>query len=430
MGKCYLNRKIDDIIEEKLDMVGAIVIIGPKWCGKTTTAQQHSKTIVKLQDPDTFESYKELVSIKPSLILKGEKPVLIDEWQDLPVIWDAVRTSVDNLREDGLYILTGSTVIDESLIKHSGTGRFNRLIMRTMSLYESGESNGKISINDLFNNPNMDIDGIKSDLTIEKLIFAACRGGWPESLNKKSIKAQLFVAENYIKNICETDASKIDGHKKDPKKVKKILEAYARNISTIASKKTLLSDVRGSYPEMTNSTFNTYLDSLNRLFVIEDMSAWNPNIRSKTAIRSTPKREFTDPSIAVAALNLTPDLLIQDLSTFGFIFETLCIRDLLVYSSGFDGEVSYFRDRYGLEADCVLHLKNGDYALIEFKLGNAYIDEGAKHLLKLKNILEENINEKNLKMKKPKFLAIITGTEFAYTRKDGVKVIPIGCLKD
>ncbi len=429
MKNWYLKRYMDDIITELLDMVGAVVIVGPKWCGKTTTAEQHSSSVIKLQNPDNFKSYKELASIKPSKLLEGEKPRLIDEWQDLPVLWDAVRTSIDDSREDGLYILTGSAVIDDSKIKHSGTGRFTRLIMRPMSLYESGESNGKISILDLFKNPNMDIDGIESDLSLENLIFASCRGGWPNSLNKKTKKGQLFVAKNYLNNICETDASKIDGTKKNPKKVRKVIESYARNISTIALKKTILNDVHGSYPEMVIKTLNIYLDALNRLFVIDDVSAWNPNIRSKTAMRSTPKKEFIDPSIAVAALKLSPEKLINDLNTFGFIFENLCIRDLSVYTSIFNGEVSYYRDRYGLEADCVLHLENGDYALIEFKVGSAYIDEGAQHLIKLNNIIEEKIIKNNLKIRKPKFLAIITGTKYAYTREDGVKILPIGTLK-
>ena len=266
MKNWYLKRYMDDIITELLDMVGAVVIVGPKWCGKTTTAEQHSSSVIKLQNPDNFKSYKELASIKPSKLLEGEKPRLIDEWQDLPVLWDAVRTSIDDSREDGLYILTGSAVIDDSKIKHSGTGRFTRLIMRPMSLYESGESNGKISILDLFKNPNMDIDGIESDLSLENLIFASCRGGWPNSLNKKTKKGQLFVAKNYLNNICETDASKIDGTKKNPKKVRKVIESYARNISTIALKKTILNDVHGSYPEMVIKTLNIYLDALNKLF--------------------------------------------------------------------------------------------------------------------------------------------------------------------
>lgn len=429
MEKGYLPRIIDNIIKEQLEMIGAIVIVGPKWCGKTTTAQQHAKSIIQLQDPDYFESYKQLASIKPSKLLEGEKPLLIDEWQNLPILWDSVRTSIDNLGKDGLYILTGSTVIDESKIMHSGTGRFSRLMMRPMSLYESKESNGKISIIDLFNNPDMDIDGIESELTLEELIFASCRGGWPESLNKKTEKGQLFVAKNYINNICETDASLLDGHKKDPQKVKKILEAYARNISTIATNKTIIKDVHGTFPEMANSTFDKYIDSLSRLFVIENVPAWNPNMRSATALRSTPKKEFTDPSIATAALNLTPESLINDLNTYRFIFETLCIRDLTIYSSVVGGKISYYRDRYGLEADCVLHLENNDYALIEFKLGNAYLDEGAQHLVKLKNIIENKIKEDNLTIKVPKFLAIITATKFAYTREDGVKVLPIGCLR-
>lgn len=263
-------------------------------------------------------------------------------------MWDAVRTSVDNLGEDGLYILTGSTVVDNTKIMHTGTGRINRMIMRLMSLFESNESNGKISLLELFNNPGMYIDGIKSDLDIETLIFAACRGGWPESLNKKNTNAQLFVASNYVDNICDIDVSSIDNINRDSKKVRLLLQSYACNISTIAKNKTILKDIRGTFPNFSASTYDSYVDALTRLFVIDDVGSWNPNIRSATAIRSTPKREFIDPSIAVALLGLTPESLLYDLHTFGFIFETLCIRDLKVYSSVLGGDISYYRDRYGL----------------------------------------------------------------------------------
>lgn len=294
---------------------------------KNNYSKQYANSILDLQNPDTFDSYKELSSFKPSLLLEGEKPRLIDEWQDIPVIWDAVRTSVDNSDGGGLYILTGSTVIDELKILHSGTGRFNRLLMKPMSLYESKESNGKIKLIDLFSNPDMNIDGIESNLSLNDLIFAACRGGWPESLNKKTTKAQLFIVENYLENICEVDVSSMDGVQRDSRKIKQFLKSYAKNISTLASNKTIIKDIKENFPEFTSNTFNVYLNILTRLFVIEEVNAWNPNIRSASAMRSSSKREFIDPSIAVAALNLEPEGLLYDLNTFGFIFETLCIRD-------------------------------------------------------------------------------------------------------
>ncbi len=425
----YLNRYLDDIIEKRLKMINAIVIIGPKWVGKTTTAKRHAKDIINLQDPDYIDSYKELAYFKPSKLLEGEKPLLIDEWQNIPKLWDAIRTRLDKIDNDEKYILTGSTAIDESKIMHSGTGRFNRIIMRPMSLYESNESNGKISFLDLFKNPDMDIDGIKSELSIEDLIFAACRGGWPESLNKDNIEAQLFVVQNYIENISNIDVSGIDNVKRDPKRVEAILKAYSRNVCTLASDKTLLKDIKAKFPKMTHITYKEYLNALSRLFVIDEIDSWSPNIRSASAIRQKNKRAFIDPSIAVACLNLNPENLLFDLKTFGFIFENLCIRDLKVYSYAEGGEVSYYRDKTGLESDCVIHLKNGDYALIEFRLGRNKIDEGASNLIKLNNLIEKAIKEDKVKMRKPKFLAVITGTELAYTRKDGVKVLPIGCLR-
>lgn len=404
-------------------MIGAILIEGPKWCGKTTTAEQHAKSSIKLQDTDYSENYLRWTKVQPSMLLEGEKPRLIDEWQMAPILWDAVRNSVDELHEDGLYILTGSTTIDEAEVMHTGTGRIHRIVMRTMSLFESGESNGKISILDLFENPDMKIDGVDSSLSVKDLIFAACRGSWPESLNKKSEKAQLFVAKSYVKNICEINVSSFDDVKRDPQKVRNILKSYSRNISTLASNSTILADINAKFQNISKNTYYNYINALKRLFVVEDVPAWSPNIRSKSSIRSTPKKEFIDPSIAVAALGLFPQSLMDDLNTFGFIFETLCIRDLRVYTGKKLGEISYYMDRNGLESDCVIHLENGDYALIEFKLGSDEIEKGAKNLLKLRNLLKEkNFNE-------PKFLAVITGGKFAYTTEDDVKVIPIGCLR-
>ena len=429
MERKYYNRYLDSLIEKRLNMIGAIVIVGPKWCGKTTTAKRHAKSILALQDHDTFESYAELASFKSSKLLEGKKPRLIDEWQNLPVLWDAVRTSVDNLHEDGLYILTGSTVINETKIKHSGTGRFNRILMRPMSLYESNESNGKIKLIDLFKNPNLDIDGIESDLSLEELIHSACRGGWPESLNKKDKESKLFVVQNYLENVCDIDISAVDEVKKDSKKVREFLKAYSRNISTLATNKTIIKDVQGKFPGFDDKTFKRYLNAFSRLFVVDDVDAWNTNIRSSSAMRSGVKREFIDPSIAVASLGLDEEMLLFDLKTFGFIFENLCIRDLKVYTYEYEGEISYYHDKYGINADCVIHLKNGDYALIEFKLGKNNIDYGAKNLLKLDELIKKNIKEKNLNMKEPSFLAVVTGTKFAYTREDGVKVLPIGVLR-
>ena len=419
----YYPRVFDKILEEYLEIVGAVVIVGPKWCGKTTTATRYAKSVLKLENQDNRKSHMLLADIKPSVLLEGEKPRLIDEWKIAPVMWDAVRTSVDKLSGYGLYILTSSTSVDNSKIMHTGTGRFVRLIMMPMSLFESKESNGKISIIDLFNNPNLNIDGIKSDLTIEGLIFAACRGGWPDSLNRKTKKDQLAVPYNYLRNIYENDISTIDGVKRDSKKVKSFLKAYARNISTIVKNTTLINDIKTNYSNITPNTFYNYRNVLERLFVISNINSWNPNIRSKTSIKSISKKEFIDPSIAVAALNLNPKRLLHDLDTFEPIFENLCIRDLTVYTSHYGGEISYYSDKLGLEVDCVIHLRDGRYCLIEFKLASFEIDSGAENLLKLKELIQKK------GLKEPSFLAVVTGGEFAYTREDGVKVIPISVLR-
>ncbi len=430
MPENYLPRIVDNILAERLEAVGAVLIAGPKWCGKTTTAEQQAKSVLKLQDPDKTQGYLKTAEVKPSLLLKGENPRLIDEWQMAPVLWDAVRNAVDERGEEGLFILTGSTTVDSSTIMHSGTGRISRMVMYPMSLFESEESNGQISLHALFEKPEMDIDGIMSNLTVEELVFAACRGGWPSSLTKKTEKAQLFVSQNYVDNICDSDASTVDGVKRSSERVRAVLRSYARNLSTLATEKTILDDVTANYSDITAPTLASYVDALEKLYVIENVPAWCPAIRSASAMRSGKKREFVDPSIAVAALGLSPDGLLVDLNTFGFIFECLCIRDLKAYSSAWNGSVSYYHDRYGLEADCVLHLSDGRYALIEFKLGSREIEEGAAHLCQLKQLIREANEKKGPHIREPDLLIVLTGGEMAYTRDDGVKVIPIGTLRN
>ena len=428
--KEYIKRICDDELELKLEAFGAIHIVGPKWCGKTTTAKQFAKSYIEMQDPDKRDMYIQTAKIMPSNLLEGKNPRLIDEWQIAPNLWDAVRVSVDRRGEDGLYILTGSNSIDKTEIMHTGTGRIDTLIMYPMSLYESGESNGKVSLKELFANPNCLSDGCMSDLTINELIFAACRGGWPSSLDKKSDKAKLLVARSYFDSLCREDISNVDGIKRDETTTRLLLRSYARNISTMVTNKTIIKDVNAN-TELSDTTFYDYVKALKKLYLIQDVEAWCPAIRSKSAIQATDKREFVDPSLVVAALGLEPDYFNLDLKTFGFIFETLCIRDLKTYSDALGGRVSYYHDRYGLEADCVLHLRDGSYALIEFKLGSADIDEGAKHLIELENLIKSyNEKESQCKLRLPDLKIVITGTQYGYKREDGVYVVPIGCLKN
>lgn len=427
----YLSRTADPILHLLLDAFGAVLIEGPKWCGKTTTAEQMAKSVIKLQDPDMQEDYLVTAQSKPSLLLNGETPRLIDEWQDIPVLWDSVRTMVDKRSKPGQFILTGSNTVPQDKIKHSGTGRIATLRMLPMSLWESKESSGQVSISELFNNADYDFDGATSKLSIEDLIFAACRGGWPASLNGNTPAAQLLVARNYINSVCAKDISRIDGKNRDEKLSRQILKSYARNISTLAKKTSMLEDITASKDiNCSIPTLDDYITALERLSVIQDIEAWCPAIRSKTTIRSALKRRFCDPSIAVAALGLTPDALKMQLKTFGFIFEQMCIRDLRAYTIDLDSQISYYRDRYGLEADVVLHLPDGRYALIECKLGSMEIEKGAEHLLKIKELIrEKNKAEKQMPIREPDLLIILTGGTMAYTRNDGVKVIPLAALK-
>lgn len=428
----YFSRVSDQMLRDRLEAFGAVLIEGPKWTGKTTTAEQQAKSVIKMQDPDNALEYLATASSKPSLLLKGEHPRLIDEWQDAPVIWDAVRSSIDQSGgTPGLYILTGSNTVDNTQIRHTGTGRITRMMMYPMSLWESKDSTGEVSLQELFDNPNYDIDGASSKLDIPELIRVACRGGWPATLQLSS-KASMMIAKDYVKTVCNYDISAVDKKQRNPKIAMQIMRSYARNISTLAKKTSILEDVTASGDiELSMPTFDDYIGALERLFVIQDIDAWSPAIRSKSAIRSAPKRCFIDPSIAVAAMNVNADGLETQLKTFGFIFEQMCVRDLRAYTADFDSHLSYYRDRYGLEADLVLHFSDGRYALIECKLGSREIEEGAQHLLEIKRLIQEkNKTETQIPLREPDLMIIITGGKMAYTRADGVKVIPLACLKN
>ncbi len=427
----YLKRMADKQLKDNLEAFGAVLIEGPKWCGKTTTAMQQANSVLPLQDPDTREGYIATAAIRPSLLLAGETPRLIDEWQVAPTLWDAVRVMVDRRGEVGQFILTGSNSVDKSAVMHSGIGRIVRMQMFPMSLFESKESNGAISLSELFNNLALDIDGIDSSMTIENLIFAACRGGWPASLKPRKANSRLLIARDYVNSLCKMDISTVDNIIRDETVARLILRSYARNVSTLAKKSSMLNDIRVQTDTLAENTFDSYVNAFRQLFVIQDIEAWSPAIRSATAIRSSLKRGFVDPSIAVAALGLTPETLQMDLKTFGFIFESMCIRDLKAYSQALGSSISYYHDRYNLEADAVLHLADGRYALIEFKLGGKDIEKGAAHLLEIQRLVKEyNRAEKQVRLSEPDLLMVITGGPIAYSRPDGVKVVPLACLRD
>lgn len=406
--------------------VGAVLIQGPKWCGKTTTAEQQAKSIVYLDDPEYMEQNVELANLSPKKLLAGETPRLIDEWQLAPQLWDAARFEIDHRNEEGLFIFTGSAVpTDTNKIHHSGTGRFSWLTMRTMSLFESGESTGEVSLNDLFKTPNLDIFGTNS-LNIDAIAWLICRGGWPRAatINKE---VALDMAYRYYEAVVNNDISRIDNVKRDTERTKRILRSIARNQCAPISINTICADIENNDASAANrQTITSYIDALKKIFVLEDSPAWNPNLRSKTAIRSSETRYFSDPSIGAAALGIGPNDLINDLNTMGLFFEAMCVRDLRVYADALDGAICHYRDSNGLECDAVLHLRNGDYGLIEIKLGGEKkIEEGAQNL----KLLASKID--TLKMKAPSFLMVLTGTsKYALRREDGVYVVPIGCLKD
>lgn len=419
--KNYLPRICDKLLSKKLRHTGAVLITGPKWCGKTATATVASKSIIFMQDPDRGSAYMKAADVKPSILLEGEVPHLIDEWQMAPILWDAVRFAVDQRQEMGQFILTGSAVPVDNATMHTGTGRISRLRMHTMSLYESQESNGAISLRDLFEGKPISI--ATSNLSIEQIAFAICRGGWPASVKIKGNDA-LELAKDYVDAIIHQDISRIDGVEKNPKRVQLLLRSLARNIATMASNVTIMQDMEGDEKGITAPTLDVYMNALRRIYVVEDQPAWSPSIRSKTAIRTASKRHFTDPSIATAVLRTTPKGLLEDFNTFGFLFESLCTRDMRIYAQANDGEVFHYRDKSGLETDMIVALNDGRWAAIEVKLGNKQIDEAAEHLKELANKVDE------AKMGKSAFMMVLTGGEFAYQRPDGVLVVPIGCLKD
>ena len=423
--KEYKARIVDNILKEKLEAKGAVVIEGPKWCGKTTTAIQVAGSILRMDEPRNREANIQMAEIDPGQLLKGDAPRLIDEWQIAPKLWDATRYEVDTRGKEGQFILTGSAVpVESEEITHSGTGRFTWLLMRPMSLYESGDSTGEVSLQNLFERPDR-IAGT-NDFDIDRLAFLICRGGWPYAVGMKE-KPSLLQAEDYYEAVIKSDINRADGVSKNPERVKRLMRSFARNQGTQISNTMLRDDIISNDTESLNEdTIASYINALKNIFVVEDMAAWNPNLRSKTSIRTSETRYYVDPSIAVAALGIGPKDLTNDLNTMGLLFETLCVRDLRVYAESIGGTVLHYRDKSGLECDTVIHLKNGRYGLAEIKLGGQkLIEEGVKNLQSLSNKIDTS------KMPAPSFLMIIIGIgEFAYRREDGIFIVPIGCLKN
>lgn len=423
--KRYKTRIADKLLERKLKGKGAVLLEGAKWCGKTTTAEQICRSVLYMSEPEKREQNIQLANLNPRLLLKGKKPRLIDEWQIAPKLWDAVRFDADHSHKLGLYVLTGSSVPpDMSEVFHSGTGRFAWLKMRPMSLWESGESTGDVSLGSLFDGKD-EIAGI-SHLDLERMAFLTCRGGWPLAVDMNDDIA-LDQAFDYVSAVVQRDIQAVDGVERDPARVHRLLRSYARHQGTQTSNAAIRDDLKDNEGDSLDiNTIASYIKALKRIFVIEDAEAWNPNIRSKTAIRTSDTRYFTDPSIATASLGLGPDDLIGDLNTFGLLFETLCMRDLRVYADALNGNVYHYRDKDGLECDAVVHLRNGRYGLIEIKLGgDKLIEEGAASLLKLSQKIDTT------RMKNPSFLMVLTATgDYAFRRKDGVLVVPVGSLKD
>ncbi len=428
--KClYRARIIDKSLDLISEVFNAINIVGPKGCGKTTTARRRAQTVFEFQDEEKRENLLSIATYSPSRLLQNPKPILFDEWQDAPKVWGAIRKDCDDNPEDvGSYYLTGSSSARVET-PHTGTMRISTMKMEPMSLFESGKSNGQISLGELFDNP-ASFDACESPLSLDGVIDAICVGGWPRCLMFDSVSLQREIVKDLYQQTCSRDISKIDGKKRKANWAKAILKSYARNICTLADSKTLFDDVRSNYP-ISYPTFDDYVSALEDLYIIEDIDAWCPSIRSKTNLRSGHKRNFIDPSIAVAALGISPDYLRGDFRTLGFLFESLCIRDLRVYSSAHGGTISYYRDRIGLEADAVLHLEDGRYALIEFKLGAPGVESGSKHLCEIEKLVaEHNKSGKGLPLRMPDLKIIITAHGYGYRLDNGVFVIPIGCLRD
>lgn len=426
----YRHRIADNILAEKLESKGAVLIRGPKWCGKTTTAEQQSRSILYMSQPNNRENNIQLAKVDPQLLLSGGTPRLIDEWQIAPQLWDVVRFEADHRRKPGQFILTGSAVpmkkVDKEKVCHTGTGRFAIIDMLPMSLYESGESSGEVSLSYLFDSPDK-IRGINS-LKLDDIAYLACRGGWPYAISANlKEKAALSQAFDYIDLVVEEDISRVDNTMRNPARARQILRSYARFQGTQTPLSMIRKDLSANETDsLSDDTISSYLTALRQIFVVMDLPAWNPNLTSKTAIRTTDTRYFCDPSIAAAALRIGPKDLINSLSYFGLIFETLCVRDLRAYAQSLDGDLFHYRDSNGLECDTVLHLRNGKYGLIEIKLGgDKLIEEGASNLKKLSSIIDTS------KMNKPSFMMILTAVgDYAFRRQDGIYIVPIGCLRN
>lgn len=421
----YKQRIADLVLARKLESKGAVLIEGPKWCGKTTTAEQHAGSILYMDDPSSLDSNLQMAEIDPRLLLAGDAPRLIDEWQLAPKLWDTIRFEVDHRHAVGQFILTGSAVpVSEKDIHHSGTGRFTWLTMRPMSLYESGESNGSVSLGEIF-----DVQGpiaAANTLKMEDIAFLICRGGWPfaSTLTGKAALAQAF---DYVDAVVKKDVSRVDGINRNATTARLLMRSYARHQGAQASIGTIVADMAtNSENAVSEKTVAAYIEALRKIFVVEDSEAWNPNLRSKTSVRTANTRYFVDPSIGTAVLGLGPQDLLKDLNTMGLFFEALCVRDLRVFAEALNGQVYHFRDKNGLECDAVVHLRDGRYGLVEVKLGGERLtEEGAKNLLTLSRKIDTD------KMPAPSFLMVLTATgNFAYRRKDDIYVVPIGCLKD
>ena len=425
--KKYYPRIADEQLKFKLQACGAVIIKGPKWCGKSTTAEQIAKSAVYLQDQETSEQNIALAKNAPSLFLKGKTPRLIDEWQIAPFIWDQVRFEVDHRNQNGQFILTGSaTPLDDlkgQSYRHSGIGRITPLIMRPMALYESEDGIGSVSLNQLFENKK--IQPSECSLNIEDYAYLTCRGGWPHclGLSKKVALEQAYV---FYDGLVHDDINRVFKNAKNPARIARLLRSYARGIASEMSISEIKRDMKNlEGMQIDESTIDSYINALRRLYVVEELESWNPNLRSKTAIRTSPTRHFVDPSIACAALGLGPGDLIADMNTYGLLFESMCIRDLRIFAEKINGTVFHYRDKKGREADAIVHLRDGRWAAVEVKLtSQESIEEGAKHLKSIADDIDKT------KMKAPSFLMVITATNFAYRREDGVFVVPAGCLKD
>ena len=425
IGMKYLERIGDELLKRKLRSSAAVLIEGPKWCGKTSMGAQLAKSIVYIQDPDKRSMYRKMADTQPSLLLEGETPHMLDEWQTIPILWDAVRFAADQRQEMNQFILTGSaTPIDDdenSEMEHTGTGRIARLRMRPMSLWESKESRGQVSLKALFDG-TQEMGLFENPLTLKDLAFVMCRGGWPGALGLEKEDA-LEVAINLVDELVNTDVNRVDGTEKNPDRVRAVLRSYARNISTMTAASTIMADVKANDISITDKTLTNYLTALRRLFIIEDAKAWQPSLRSKTGIRTSNKRHFVDTSIATAVLELNPKSILEDFNLFGFLFEDFCLRDVRVYTEPLRGTVYHYHDNSELESDLIIRLHDGRWAAIEVKTGSKEIEEAADNLIQLSKYVDTS------KIGEPAFLMVLTAGQYAYRREDGVYIVPIGCLK-